>query len=74
MLAKIAAVIATLDETNGSPESMLYIFFSMDMDLWTKVRTILIESNLITVKGNYVTLTPAGKVTAQKLNQAIQKN
>lgn len=73
MLAKIAAVIATLDETNGSPESMLYIFFDMNMDLWMKVRAILIESDMITIKGNYVTLTAKGKETAQKINQKIAK-
>lgn len=71
MLAKIAAVIATLDETNGSPESMLYIFFDMNMDVWTKVRTILIESKLITICNHYVSLTDSGRETARKLNKTI---
>lgn len=71
MLAKIAAVIATLADTNGSSESMLYIFFDMNMDTWTKVRQILVESGLITIKGNFVTLTESGRETAAKLNHAI---
>lgn len=70
-LAKIAAVIATLDETDGSPESMLYIFFDMDMTTYQNVRNVLLDSELIVIKGNYVTLTQKGKELAQKLNKAI---
>ena len=73
MIAKIAAIIATLDETNGSPESMLYIFFDMNMDVWTKVKTILIDADMITIKGNYVTLTAKGKETAKLLNEKLSK-
>lgn len=72
LLARIAAIVATLDETNGSPESMLYIFLDMNMDLWIKVRAILLDSKLIEIKSNYVTLTASGKETAQKLNRAIK--
>jgi len=73
-LAKIAAVIATLDETNGSPESMLYIFFDMNMDLWSSVRSILVKGELVTIKGNYVTLTEKGRQIAKRLNKAIANN
>jgi len=73
VIAKIAAIIATLDETNGSPESMLYIFFDMNMDVWTKVKTILIDADMITIKGNYVTLTAKGKETAKLLNEKLSK-
>lgn len=69
--ARVAAIIATLQETNGSPESMLYIFLDMNMDLWTKVKTILIEADLISVKGNFVTLTANGQLTASKLNKLV---
>jgi len=71
MLVKIAAILTTLDETNGSPESMLYIFFDMNMDSYSKVRDILISAGLIRIKSHYVTLTNSGKVTAQKLNKVI---
>ena len=73
MLAKIAAVIATLDETNGSPESMLYIFFDMNMDVWTRVRDVLLEGDMITIKGNYVTLTEKGREIARKINAELPK-
>lgn len=71
LMARIAAIVATLADTNGSPESMLYIFFDMNMDLWLKVRTILIEANMIQIKGNYVTLTQSGLETAKRLNQVM---
>ena len=73
MMAKIAAVLTTLRDTGGAPESMLYIFFDMNMDLWTKVRAILIEADLITIKGHYITLTPLGTEKADRLNAVITR-
>lgn len=73
MLAKIAAIVATLDETNGAPESSLYIFFDMNMNAWTKARSIMIESKLIEINGHFVTLTADGRETARKLNAALAK-
>jgi hypothetical protein len=69
LLKKTAAIIATLGETGGSPESMLYIFLDMDMDLWTIVRNILVESKMIQIRSYYVTLTAEGKRIADKLNE-----
>lgn len=71
MLLKIAAILTALADCNGSPESMLYIFCDMDMDKWTKLRYVLVESKLVSIKSNYVTLTPQGIETAAKLNKAI---
>ena len=73
LLTRIAAIITTLDETNGSPESMLYIFCGMDMQAYEAIRDILVEANLVTIKGHYVTLTSEGKITAAKINAAIAK-
>ena len=90
LLARIAAIVTTLEETNGSPESMLYIFSDM---LWLLacqintsnesksqnskhqdyelIRDVLVKAGYVTIKGNYVTLTEAGKETAAKLNAVI---
>lgn len=73
MIAKIAAVLSALKETNGSPESMLYIFFDMNMDVWTRVREVLISENLISIKGNYVTLTAYGLKKATQIDEAVAK-
>ena len=72
-IAKIAAIVTTLNETDGAPESMLYIFLDMNMDEWQTMRHLLVSNGLITIKGNYVTLTEQGKETARKLNKAIKK-
>lgn len=73
IVATVAAIITALDDTGGSPESMLYVFLGTNMDLWTKVRDVLIDGDLITVSGHYVTLTQKGKETAGKLNAAMRK-
>lgn len=70
-VAKVAAVIGTLAETNGAPESTLYMFFDMNMDLWNEVRRILIDLKIIKISANFVTLTPKGLEQAQKINAKI---
>ena len=72
-VTKIAAVLCSLDEMNGVPESMLYIFFGMDIHLWNDIRNSLVRSDLIAVKGNYVTLTSKGKALAQRINKQLEQ-
>ena len=73
LLARIAAIVTTLEETNGSPESMLYIFCEMNIQDYELIRDVLVKAGYVTIKGNYVTLTEAGKETAAKLNAVINK-
>lgn len=73
VLTRVAAIVTALDDTNGSPESMLYIFCEMNMQDYELIRDILVKANLVSIKGNYVTLTDNGKQTAQRLNAAINK-
>jgi predicted transcriptional regulator len=73
MLAKFAAMISTLNETNGAPESSLYIFFDMNMDVWQRVRSMLISEELVTIKGHFVTLTAKGREMAAKIDAAVSK-
>ena len=72
MLTRIAAIVTTLAETNGTPESMLYIFCEMDMQAYEMIRDVLTRAKLVTIKGNYVTLTNEGKETARKLNEVTK--
>lgn len=72
MAQKIAAVIATLQEVGSSPESILYMFFDMNLSLWTMVRNALIEDGIITLKSGLVTLTCKGQVLATELNAVIR--
>ena len=73
LLTRIAAIVTTLEETNGSPESMLYIFCEMNIQDYELIRDVLVKAGYVTIKGNYVTLTEAGKETAAKLNAVISK-
>ena len=72
-MLKVAAILTTLLEVSGAPESQFYIFCDMDMDKWNYIRNFLIAQKWISVKGNYVTLTTEGKEIAEKLNAAIGK-
>lgn len=73
MLAQVAAIITALAETNGSPESMLYVFVGMDINKWERMRYVLTSGvkPLVTIRSNYVTLTSHGKLTADRINAAI---
>lgn len=74
LLVRIAATLTTLNETGGSPESMIYLAFGANLDEWVTLKTILLESKMISVRGNYVTLTELGKKTAEEIDSKIQKN
>ena len=74
MLMRIAAILTALAETNGTPESMLYIFCEMDMQAYETIRDILVRAKYVTIKGNYVTLTNNGKEMAQKIEAQMAAN
>lgn len=69
----VAGIITALADTGGSPESNLYILCDMDMQKYRMVRFTLVEAGLVTIKGNYVRLTEAGKETAKRV-EAVLKN
>lgn len=71
LLTRIAAIVTTLDETNGSPESMLYIFCEMNLEDWHTIKQMLISSGLMKCSGFYCSLTEKGKETAKQINSVI---
>jgi len=71
LLAVIAAILTALLETNGSPESMLYIFLDMNMERYSIVKQLLLQSKFIEIKANYVTLTELGKQKAEQINSKL---
>lgn len=73
VLSRVAAIVTTLAEVNGTPESMLYILCDMNMADYETLRDILVRANLVTIKGHFVTLTEQGEQTAIKLNLVINK-
>lgn len=72
VLTLVAAILTTLAETDGSPESTLYIFCDMDLNKWDTLRGIMVNAGWITVVNHYVTLTEDGRQTAQKIEAAIK--
>jgi predicted methyltransferase len=71
ILVRVAAIITALDDTKGSPESMLYIFMDMDMDKWQIIRGILITAKLIKIEGYFVTLTELGLEMAKEIKAKL---
>jgi predicted transcriptional regulator len=71
-LILITAMLCSLQETGGTPESMLYILCEMDINKWHSIRELMIMADLIKISGNYVTLTKKGSDTATKMNAALR--
>lgn len=71
---RIAAILTTLFECNGCPESTLYVAIcNMNLADWELIRALLLRVQFITIKGNWVTLTELGAETAAKLEKLIAK-
>ena len=74
-LTAVAATLSTLAETDGAPETMIYIgVCNMDYGFWETVRTLLVDSGMVNISANYVTLTEQGKATAAKINRLLPKH
>lgn len=74
LLIRVAAILTTLAETNGSPESMLYVAVAgMNITDWQAIRNTMIASGWIKVSAHYVTLTDSGRKIATEINAALAK-
>ncbi len=69
----VTAILTTLLEVGGSPESMIYMAFGSDMGKFKIVQGFLMANGFIKTKNHYVTLTPKGEDLAKKLQEAMQK-
>jgi len=70
---RIAAVLVTLEETGGGPESSLYLALGGDIHEWYEVKTLLLASGLVTIRAHWVTLTAKGRTQAQEVKRIIEK-
>jgi predicted transcriptional regulator len=70
----VAAIVSTLAEAEGSPESNLYLLCGMDMEKWQLIRQLLLHAHLINIRANYVTLTAQGMAFGAKINAALKAN
>lgn len=68
----VAAILTTLLETDGGPESSVYLALGADLQNWMDLRGLMIQSDLIRVDGNHwVTLTEKGRQTAEECNAVL---
>lgn len=73
LIARLAAILTTLAEPDvqGTPESMLYILCDMNITDYQTLRSIMVGEGWISVKGNYVTITDAGREKAAQIEAAM---
>jgi len=67
----LCAVLSTLSEVDGAPESILYMGIGADMGRWETIRGFMLAGHLVTIEGNYVRLTEYGKEIAGKVNAMV---
>ena len=67
-MTAVAAIVSTLAETNGGPESMIYMAMGSDLSKWHAVRDAMLRVKLITVDANFVKLTDAGRKLASQVD------
>ena len=70
---KLAAILTTLEETGGAPESIVYLALDCTLDEWDTLKYILVHDNLCEVEYNFVTLTDKGHALAKQINAAISE-
>ena len=70
----IAAILVTALETEPAifPETTAYLGMGGDDQAWYAVRNVMVDSGMITLKGNLIKLTEPGRALARKIN-ALQK-
>lgn len=71
IITAVAAIVTTLAETNGGPESSIYCALGCDIERWNKLRQLLVASNLVTLRSNWVELTDKGRTLAADCNAAM---
>ena len=67
----VAAILTTLAEVDGCPESTLYLTVGCDWVKFETIKGILVSAGLINCRGHYVTLTEKCKEIATKLNETL---
>lgn len=72
IITYLAAILTTLAESDGTPESTLYLAVGMDMTKWETVKAILTGESWISIApSHWVTITDSGRVMADKINAVL---
>ena len=73
LLICIGAIVETLAEVDGAPESMIWLGLQSQigtLDQFQNVMELMRENKLIKIKGHYVTLEPKGLDLVNKMKEA----
>lgn len=74
VLSRLAAMLVTLLEMGGGPESIFYLVVANgNMAAWEVVRAALQADDLVTFRNHWMTLTPKGVEKATRLREVMQK-
>lgn len=72
VMARVAAILSTLLEAGGGPESSVYLALGSNLSLWQGIKGLMVRSDLIRVDGNsWVELTEKGREIAEQCNAVL---
>ena len=69
---KLAAILTTLAETGGAPESIIYLGVNSNLDEWARLKYVLMDNGLCSIVFDYMTLTDKGLKLAKQIEAAIK--
>ena len=69
-----AAILATLAEKadRSAPEGYIYMAIGANMAEYDTLKRVLLDMDLVTVKGYRMTLTEEGRTLGEKINKALK--
>lgn len=71
IMTYVAAIVTTLAETGGGPESSLYLALGGDINKWNDIKGLLVSSGLIVVRSDHwVEITAKGRKLAVDIEAA----
>ena len=70
-MIQVAAILTTLAEVEGCPESSLYLLVGCNWESFEKLSFILRGAGFIEIKAHYCTITSKGREIADKLNATL---
>lgn len=76
-MIEIVAILTSLLECGGSPESMIPLSLEMagcNATRWEHLRRVLVDNDLINISHHYVTLTEKGTKLAKDLQKELDDN
>lgn len=73
LLLRVAAILTTLNESDWSPETMLYLGTGSNLDEWMQVKFLLVSSGMVTAQHDTLAITDKGRELANRINAIAGK-